>query len=509
MRAISLAALTAGSLMMTHPVLGADALMFAHLATYETGVFDEGAAEIVVYAADAQRLYVVNADAGEVDVLDISDPTVPMKVATLESGGHGSGANSVAVHGKLVAVAVVGTVKQDPGKVVFFDLEGTEKGVVTVGANPDMVTFTPDGTYALVANEGEPSNDYTNDPEGSVSIITVADMSVRTAAFENFDAVPEGMRIVKPGSSVAADVEPEYIALSADGSTAYVTLQENNGIAVIDVAKAEVTKLLGLGYKDHSIVPFDASNKDGGTNITTWPVMGMYQPDSIVSYEAGGATYLITANEGDAKDYDGWSEETRVAKLTLDPTAFPNASELQETGRLGRLKTTTSLGDTDGDGDHDVIYSYGGRSFSIWSTAGDLVFDSGDRFERVTASRLGRDFNSTNDENDKGDSRSDDKGPEPEALTVGEIDGKTIAFIGLERVGGVMAYDVTDPANATFLGYHNNRNFAGNAEAGNAGDLGPEGLAFIPASQSPNGKDLLAVANEVSGTTSIFEITLN
>jgi len=509
MRAMSLAAFIVGSLTVATPVHSADALTFNHLATYETGAFDEGAAEIVVYSADTKRLYVVNADAGEVDVLDISDPTAPIKVATLETGAHGSGANSVAVHGNLVAVAVVGSSKQAPGKLVFFDLEGNEKGAVTVGANPDMVTFTPDGTYALVANEGEPSKDYTNDPEGSVSVITVADMSVHTADFTSFETVPEGMRIVKPGSSVAADLEPEYIALSADGSTAYVTLQENNGIAVIDVANAEVTDLLGLGYKDHSQVPFDASNKDGGTNIKTWPVSGMYQPDSIVAYQAGGMTYLITANEGDAKDYDGWSEETRVAKLTLDPTAFPNAAELQEQGYLGRLKTTTSLGDTDGDGDHDVIYSYGARSFSIWTTSADLIFDSADQFERITAGRLGRDFNSTNDENDKGDNRSDDKGPEPEALTVGKIGDKIIAFIGLERVGGVMAYDVTDPVNAAFLGYHNNRNFAGNAEAGKAGDLGPEGLAFIPASQSPNGKDLLAVANEVSGTTSIFEITSN
>lgn len=509
MRALSLAALLAGSAILTSPAWGSDQLTFTHLSTYETGVFDEGAAEIVVYSAETQKLFVVNADAGEVEVLDISDPTSPTKVNTLSTSAHGKGANSVAVHGDLIAVAVVGQSKQDPGKVVFFDLDGNEKGAVSVGANPDMVTFTPDGMYALVANEGEPSKDYTNDPDGTVSVITVADLSVRTANFSGFDSVPDGMRIVKPGSSVAADVEPEYIAVSADGATAYVTLQENNGVAVVDVAKAEVTSLLGLGYKDHSQVPLDASNKDGGTNIKTWPVLGMYQPDSIVSFEIGGQTYLMTANEGDAKDYDGWSEETRVAKLTLDPTAFPNAALLQENGNLGRLKTTTSMGDTDGDGDHDVIYSYGARSFSIWTTAGEQVFDSGDQFERITASRLGRDFNSTNDENNKGDNRSDDKGPEPEALTVGEINGKTIAFIGLERVGGVMAYDVTDPANAEFLGYHNNRDFSGNAEAGKAGDLGPEGMAFISAAQSPNGKDLLAVANEVSGTTSIFEIVLN
>ena len=328
MRALSLSALLAGSALLTGPAWSSDRLTFTPLSTYETGVFDEGAAEIVVYSAETQKLFVVNADAGEVDVLDISDPTSPAKVNTLSTKAHGKGVNSVAVHGDLVAVAVVGPSKQEAGKLVFFDLDGNEKGVVSVGANPDMVTFTPDGAYALVANEGEPSKDYTNDPEGTVSVITVADMTVRTADFSGFESVPEGMRIVKPGSSIAADVEPEYVAVSADGSTAYVTLQENNGIAVVDVASAQVTSLLGLGYKDHSQIPLDASNKDGGANIKTWPAMGMYQPDSIVSFEVAGQTYLMTANEGDAKDYDGWSEATRVAKLTLDPTAFPNAAEI-------------------------------------------------------------------------------------------------------------------------------------------------------------------------------------
>jgi DNA-binding beta-propeller fold protein YncE len=490
------------------PVWAEDALSFRHLSTYETGQFDESAAEISAYSAETKRLYVVNADAGAIDVLDVSDPSSPQKIATLASNSAGAGVNSVAVHGDLIAVALVGETTQEDGKVVFFDLDGNEQGAVNVGANPDMLTFTQDGTYVVVANEGEPSDDYTNDPDGSISIISVADKSVRTAGFETITELPDGMRVGKPGAAIAADMEPEYVAISPDGKTAYVALQENNGVAIVDIAAAKVTGLFGFGYKDHSVVAFDASNKDGGTNIRTWPVMGMYQPDAIAAYDVAGQTYLVTANEGDARDYDGWSEETRVAKLTLDPVAFPNADELQADGALGRLKTTTAMGDTDGDGDHDVIYSYGARSFSIWSTSGDLVFDSGSQMERLTSSRLGPNFNSNNDENDSGDKRSDDKGPEPEGVVLGQIEGKTIAFIGLERVGGVMAYDISDPENATFLGYANNRNFDGNAEAGKAGDLGPEGLTFIPAAISPNGKDLLVVANEVSGTTTFFEIDL-
>ncbi|MEQ9518699.1 MAG: choice-of-anchor I family protein [Parvibaculum sp.] len=501
--------LFSGAILLPGTALAEDELRLHLLGTYETQLFDKSAAEISAFAPSVNRLYVVNADAAGIDILDLSDPAKPSKVNHLSFAKHGASVNSVAVFGDLVAVAVAGDKVEQPGKVIFLSLEGEEKAVVTVGANPDMVAFTHDGAKLVVANEGEPSDDYTVDPEGSISIITIADMKVAHVDFARFDDVPAGMRIVKPGASLAADLEPEYVGISRDNKTAYVTLQENNGIAVVDLESAEVTSLIGLGYKDHSIHAMDASNKDGGRNIRTWPVKGMYQPDAIAVYEVAGKTYLVTANEGDARDYDGWSEEAIVADITLDETAFPNAEEIQAEGALGKLKTTTTMGDTDGDGDHDEIYAFGARSFSIWSDSGELIYDSGDDFERITSKRLGDNFNSNNDENESGDKRSDDKGPEPEGVVLGEIAGRTIAFIGLERVGGVMSYDVTDPRAPRFLGYENNRNWSGSASAGKAGDLGPEGLTFIPSNQSPTGRDMLVVTNEVSGTTSIFEVGLN
>lgn len=255
----------------------------------------------------------------------------------------------------------------------------------------------------------------------------------------------------------------------------------------------------------------DASDSDGAINITNWPVLGMYQPDALASYEVKGETFIITANEGDGRDYDGFSEEAEVKDLVLDPTAFPNAAELQADETLGSLTVTTANGDTDGDGDFDKLYAFGGRSFSIWDTQGNLVYDSGDDFEQITAALLPENFNSDNTENNSFDSRSDNKGPEPEGVAIGAIDDHIYAFIGLERIGGVMVYDVTNPESPTFIEYVNNRNFEGDALAGTAGDLGPEGLTFIAAEDSPNGKPLLAVANEVSGTTTLFEIanTLN
>jgi len=523
------------------------------LGTYqaEGEVFDESAAEIVAHDPANQRLFVVNALASTIDVLDINDPSLPVKLSTIDATAEGAAANSVAVYGDLVAVAIEAENKQANGKVVFYNSTDLNKaGEVEVGALPDMVTFTRDGMKVLVANEGEPSDEYTIDPEGSVSIIDlsngVASATVTTAGFTDFNAdqadlEAAGLRVFGPGATLAQDMEPEYIAVSIDNTKAWVALQENNAVAELDIAAGEITAIVPLGFKDHSIIgnELDASNRDSGINIRNWPVKGMYMPDAITSYGYNGKTYYITAIEGDSRDYDGWTEEFRMADLTLDPASDLSAiTNLLEDENLGRLNTSSTmgisngcnpsqlpadLGDLNGDSnvdvddvkfyvenncEYDTLYSYGARSFSIWSEDGKRVFDSGSEFERITASLIPDNFNGNNDENSF-DNRSDDKGPEPEAVTVGTINGQTFAFIGVERVGGIMVYNVTNPQNPEFVQYLNNRDFSvsqEDLEAGMAGDLGPEGLAFIAAEESPNGKPMLAVGNEVSGTTTFYGI---
>jgi len=229
-----------------------------------------------------------------------------------------------------------------------------------------MLTFTPDGRFLLVANEGEPSDDYLVDPEGSVSIVDLGaglPGTVRTAGFSAFAGtlLSPAVRVFGPRASFAQDLEPEYITVSDDGRRAWVTLQDNNAIAEIDVERGVTIAIRGLGFKDHLLVGngLDASDRDGPSiNILTWPVRGLYQPDAIASYRVGGQTYLITANEGDARDYDGFSEEARVGALRLDPVAFPNAAALQSSAQLGRLTVTTANGDPDRDGDFDELYSF-------------------------------------------------------------------------------------------------------------------------------------------------------
>ena len=904
-------------------------LSLVPIGTWRTGIFDGSAAEAVAFDAASARAFITNVATSSLDILDLSDPSAPELLRSLEITPWGETPRSVDVHGGLVAVAIEASKKTDPGLVLFLDVDGNELATVQVGALPDMLSFTPDGSKVVVANEGEPNDEYTNDPEGSVSIINLANgaaaltqddvVQADFAAFNDM-ALDPSIRIYGPGATVAQDLEPESVAISPDSSTAWVTLQENNALARVDLEAGRVSALLPLGYKDHSrpfvlgmqnyqiddlpivgetaagqairlggfsglwfdgidpqsgellflthtdrgpntvaldvnddgveerpfalpdfqprvvglaldattgvlsiqgeilltradetplsglpnlpgeegaanadepavdlsgnalppdplgadlegivrapdgtgfwmvdeyrpalyyfdedgrlierfipkglnkkdgpivagvealpevlgqrrtnrgfeaaalegdilyaflqspldnpdrgndangkrstlvrIIAFDTVNLrtvgqylyrlDGGevdkigdalalgdgeflvlerddvlgaegrkfiyrislngaTNLedhkdeipigpneglelqsdaglaaagirpvrkqlfvdltaagydfadkpegmmlidektiavindddfampgsfdpTTGtlaanpgavpsvlsvislkstaldvsdrdeeihlayqPLLGMFQPDGIAAYTAQGATWLVSANEGEARDFQGYSEQARVADLVLDLEDFPDAGALIRNQALGRLHTTTAGTDTDGDGLADRLLIPGARSFSIWDADGRLIWDSGDDFERLLAELLPEHFNADSD-SESGDSRSDDKGPEPEGVAVGQVGDASFVFIALERIGGVMVYDVSDPYAPVFVSYHTTRDFAGEAETGTAGDLAPEGLRFISANESPSGEPLLLVANEMSGTLTVFAL---
>jgi uncharacterized protein len=427
-------------------------LTLSALGSLKTGPFrteDPRVAEINAYDEESQRLFVVNPLDSRLDVIDVRVPSVPTPaapvllvddcVATLGAGCplvDGGEPNSVAIRGGIMAVAYANAVRTDNGHVIFYKLRPSQApqfdSVVEVGALPDMVTFSDNGRQVLVANEGEPSQDYSIDPPGSVSIIDIGPLgrgrTVRRVGFEAYDS-PEaraaleaqGVRIFGPGAQVSQDLEPEYIAVQR--GKAYVTLQENNALGIIDIRTGTVDRIVGLGRKDHSLPgnALDPSDRDsavnGGINIANWPVHGMYQPDAIAAFTSRGRTYLITANEGDARAYAGYEEEARVGSsgYVLDPTVFPNAAALKNNAALGRLTVSTATGDTDGDGDFDRIDVFGGRSVSIRDAQGALVWDSGDLFERLSASLDGTRtlFNTTSTANAR-DNRSDDKGIEPD-----------------------------------------------------------------------------------------------
>lgn len=488
----------------------AQSLTVTELGRYTDG--RDGACEISAYDAASQRLFTTNAVTDSVDMIDISNPAAPMRIGGMDISTYGGGVNSVVTTTDgYVAVAVEANVKQDSGFVVFFDTAGTYVNQVTVGALPDMLALSPNGQMLLVANEGEPNDDYDVDPEGSIAIIDlgngIPNLSAADVTLLRFLNAPTNIAggLKKPGTTYAEDLEPEYIAINDSSTLAAVVCQENNILVLVDLTNKSISGYKGLGFKDHSQMGmgFDASNRDSGINIQNWNVKGVYQPDGIAAFSVNNNDYFISANEGDARDYDGYSSEVRMDDLNLDATAFPNAAMLQEDSVLGRLKTFTAdmIGDTDNDGDVDELYSYGARSFSIWDAAGDLVWDSGDDFEQYIAANHSDFFNCNDGLASKADSRSDDKGPEPEAATVGKIGTQVFAFIGLERQGGVMVYDVSDPTNPVFDTFI--QSYQGDSTML---DIAPEGLIFVPAAQSHTGKNMLIVSNEVSGTTAIYEL---
>lgn len=489
------------------------------LGTHSTGIFNGSASEVGAYDPATRRFFTVSSAQDAFHILDLHNPAVPVLISSISTLAYGANPNSIAVCNGVVAVAVEAAPRTNPGKIAFFTTSGAAIHSVTVGALPDMVTFTPNCRYLLVANEGEPSDDYLVDPEGSVSIIdmtagagNITAAQVRTARFTAFNgaSLDASIRIFGPGARVAQDLEPEYIAVSHDSKVAWVTLQENNALAIIDIDSATVTRLVGLGFKDHNIPGngLDASDVDGGNNIGNWRVRGMYQPDTIAAYHDGNKTFLLTANEGDARDYPGFSEEASVGGLTLDPATYPDAAVLQLPQNLGRLKVTRSTGSNNGGASYQQLYSFGARSFSVRDASGALVFDSGDQFEQITQAALPGRFNANHSSNSR-DNRSDDKGPEPEGITIGKAFGHTYAFIGLERVSGVMVYDITNALKPTFVQYINNRDFTQAPAANQGKDLGPEGLTFIKAEDSPNGRPLLVVCNEISGTTTVYQVSKN
>lgn len=521
--------------MVAHEPLGSTpgpkSITLRPLGVFQTGLYDEGAVEIAAYDPTSRQAFMTLAERPVIRIVDLSNPGLPVEIEPaidLRPWGDDARATSVAVHDGLVAAAVPrGEDDTAPGLVLFFEAQTSEfLAEVTVGALPDMVTFSPNGNLVLTANEGQPNDDYTVDPEGSVSIIDVrrgvgqlTQDDVTTVGFGGLtrEGLDPSVRIIRAGATVAQDLEPEYIAMSHDSTLAWVTLQENNALAIIDLRSRQLLGVRGLGFKDHAQpgAGLDGSRDDGANQILTWPVLGMYQPDGIAAFRVKGDTYLITANEGDVREYAGLNapntaepdvEAVEIEDIALDANAFPDAAVLQSrVDGIGRLKVSAFEGDTDGDGDYDRLYTFGARSFSIHRADGTRLFDSGDALERITRDAFPAYFNASHT-NNRRDDRSDDKGPEPEGVTVAHLFGRPYAFIMLERIGGVVVYELSDPLQPRFVQYINMRDFTASPGSAAAGDLGPEAARVIPAELSPNGRPLLMVSNEVSGSLRLFEI---
>jgi hypothetical protein len=430
-------------------------ITWSKLWTYGHGITTPGqVAEIPAYDRRTNTVWV--AGVVGIDVLDAATGTLVDHVDVRPYGA----VNSVAIHNGIAALAVeaLGD-RRNPGSVLFFDtrtrelLEGISQ--VTVGALPDMLTFTPDGEKLLVANEGTPNAvadaAYTPafDPAGSVSII---DMETRTLiASPGFSGVPQSGSNLRTNTGM--DFEPEYITVDREGRRAFVTLQEANAIAVLDLRRKEFTQVIGLGAKDFSLPgnEIDPKDNDGVVQFLSVAAKGLYMPDSIAGYQYRDRTYLVIANEGDFREDNA------------DRSAASSFGGVAPLDRLRVSNVDSSAGN---------LVAVGARSFSIRDSAGNLVYDSGSILDREAHARGLYD-----------NGRSRDKGIEPEGVAILEARGHTYAFIGLERAlqSTVAIFDITRPTDVRFIDM-----------IVTPGDLAPEGLAVFRS----RGDYFLAIANE-------------
>ena len=488
---------------------------------YNSGAMSEegGSLEIVQFNARNGFAYAVSGLKGTLIAIDLNGGMDGEKVTALGGTEYDvksmvrsyGDMTSVAIFpdGTHLAVAIQAVDYDEQGSVALFTCQAngslTHLSTVEVGVQPDMVTFTPEGSKILTANEGEPRMGYSAagavDPKGSVSIIDAETFNVKTVGFDYFDRndarqalVNKGI-VLKKDTNPSVDLEPEYIACTDD--TAYVSCQEANAIAVLDLDNAQFTGIYSVGFEDYSRVAIDINKKDAEYAPKTYESLrGIRMPDGISLYEAGGETYLLTANEGDARE---WGTNSNKYENEKKSTESPSGNiELGKKATWYKTSTAEGL-------DSNYDYLFGARSFTVLKVTGDgleEVFDSGSDFEKITATQLQAYFNCSNDNVDVED-RSGKKGPEPESVAVGTVGSKAYAFIALERIGGIMVYDITDPDETEFVNYINSREF----DADIRGDVSPEGLCFIPAAKSSTGKPMLLAACEVSGTLAVYELT--
>ena len=284
----------------------------------------------------------------------------------------------------------------------------------------------------------------------------------------------ELLNIPSIGANPAFD-KPEALVLKPDGTM--VVFNDNDFVAV-DGRPDNLAAM--ISFKP---TPLDTSDKtEAGGALGIKDVYGLPMADGITAYQSKGVTYLIVAGEGDSRNGD---IPTGVLSIN-DATRSKDLSGADRANLGDRLNLVNSEGDYNKDGIIDQAYTFGSRSFRIYDTKGNLVFDSGNQLDEIAKTALIYD-----------DGRSDDKGMEPEMVTTQMVNGRVFAFVGLERgkSASIAVYDVTDPSKATFFKLLQN-----------VISISPEGLEFV--STDSDGSGFLLAANEVSGTLDTYQINM-
>lgn len=455
-------------------------------------------AEITAYMPLYHKLFAVGGNSS-ISVFDLTVVEKPVAVETKKLSGD---ASCVSVFDDLVAVSLISENHTDPGEVVLYRYTDslTFLKSYSVCSEPDMLTFTGNGEALLVACEGSPSDDGTINPEGAIALIQILEENpVSILKFDHLDStalIKKGVRKTGPGTFFQ-NLEPEYITVDPSSKMAWVSLQENNAIGVIDLKLKKITNVFGLGALDHSILGQGLDfRKDGKIKIENAPILGLRQPDGIAVLSENGRHYILTANEGASRNYSSYSDETDILSLfqkgLLNPDIF-NSSWL-----TALQKHTFSIMEPCSNGPCNHVYAFGSRSMSVFDgQTGKILFDSGDQIEKMIAKTTPSLFNWNAKKGKlKIDARSEDKGAEPEMVTIGEFNGKKLAFLGLERMTGIIVWDLKNPEKPAIIDYYLDPK-----------DRGPEGILFISAQKSPFSRvPLLIVGYEYSQSIVIYSI---
>lgn len=495
--------------------LGGQSLDLAHSYRYQSGAYATGGLVASDYDALSKRLFVANAAENKVDILALRQLSKIGRIGRIDLDPYGARPIDLLFDRSYLIVLMENQFPQGQGRLVFFDSLGAYVNQVFVGSAPRDLHLTSNGNYLLVANQGRPSEDYTQDPDGSLSLlpynagdpINLQQSDLQNINFRAYDslALAPGVRIFGPTpTNFAQNAEPVAITSNASGTLAYLSLAANNAIAVIDLPGAQIDTILPLSLKDHGLAGQGLDASDSAQNIAIQHYPGLYafyQPKGL-AYHQG---YLISANTGAARDYAAYSEVQRVGNVALNPAYFASAPQWRQDSVLGRLAITNTLGNRNNPPSYDSIVAFGGRSFSLWDSTGQLVWDSGDQIEQDLALLEAAGFNAL-DSIQKRKSSSAQSGSEPYALAQGVIDGQPYLFVGLRQMGGFIIYNMSNPLQPQFDSYVLRRDFSLPPSDTASGDLGTESLLFIPAAESPNGLALLVLTSRVSSSLSLYQM---
>nr|WP_298147691.1 hypothetical protein [uncultured Pseudomonas sp.] len=392
----------------------ASALELKPVSVYQSG-FPLGS-EIVSVQASSMRVAVSNSVEGLVEILQLDPTTGLQRLArhTLVDQGMGE-ITSVAwhPHENIFAACIRDNDGLKNGRVELRSAaDGTLLKSLEVGVWPDSVAFSPAGDYLLVANEGEA---YVHDGQGFRSgdgaislidlregvmqarhrLIALPDLAGLAGATQAehqrlLERVIDGEELKVPFGTSPEHIEPEYVAFSPDGTRAYVSLQENNAVAVVDMARGELSKVFGLGTVRHA-----ADVLADGRYEPNAELFALREPDALAVSADG--RYLVTADEGDS--------DPKIAKIAAG------------------------------------LPSGGGRTISVFdSISGELLGDTAGQLDDMAA-KAGV----------YPDLRSPNKGSEPEGVVSFDAFGKRLAVASLERADALALIDLDRPAQPKVL----------------------------------------------------------